>query len=188
MNYSDIKTIILVDDRDSTHKGGGSGSDERQSRYAILFAVLKDKLKELNETYLVLGDGTFKFVFNKKKNELQKIDDDQMFSDNVNAQLIIEKIKSLADGKNTLLLIDYILNNSSKKEEEKKGKLLACEILSSVESLDNVIKLLYSTTDEDKKALKKFNCAYAPNFPIDAPTDAADTILQELEKRGDLCV
>lgn len=73
MNYSDINTIILVDDRDSTHKGGGSGSNERQSRYAILFAVLKDKLKGLNETYLVLGDGTFKFVFNKKRMDYRKL-------------------------------------------------------------------------------------------------------------------
>lgn len=186
MNYSDIKTIILVDDRDSTHKGGGIGSEERQSRYAILFAVLKDKLKGLKETYLILGDGTFKFVFNKRENILKKIDNNQMFSNNVKAQLIIEKIKKLSDGKNTLLLIDYMLNQSTSKQEE--GKKLACEILSSVESLDNVIKLLYSTAPEDKKASKKFNWVYAFDFPIDSPTDAADTILQELEKRGDLCV
>lgn len=184
MNRSDINTIILVDDRDSIYKNGGSGSAERLSKYEILFAVLKDKLKKLNKVYLVLGDGTF--VVNQEKNELKKFDNDQMFSDSSDTQRIIEKIKNLANGKNTLLLIDYILNESSEKEEE--GKQLACKILNSVESLDNVIKLLYSTKSEDKKESKKFSWAYVFDFPIDSPTDAADEILQALERRGDLCV
>lgn len=109
-----------------------------------------------------------------------------MFSNNVNAQLIIKKIKELADGKNTLLLIDYMLNQSTSKQEE--GKKLACEILKSVKHLDNVIRLLYSTKPENKKESKEFNWAYLFDFPIDSPTDAADEILQALEKRGDLCV
>lgn len=184
MNYSDINTIILVDDRNSTYQGGGAGSPERKNRYAILFAVFKDKLEKLNKAYLVLGNGIFNFNF--EINELQKIDSAQMFSSNVNAQQIFEKIEKLADGKNTLLLIDYMLNISLGKEEE--GKRLACEILKSVEHLDNVIKLLYSTSPERKKESKNFNWAYLFDFPIDSPTDAADGILQELEKRGDLCV
>lgn len=178
MNYKDINTIILVDDRNRTHKGGGSGSDERQSRYAILFTVLKDKLKKLKKIYLILGDGTFEF--DKRKKVLQDIDGDQLFSDNADAQPIIDKIKKLAGKETTLLLIDYMLNQSTSKQEE--GKQLACNILSSLESLKNVIRLLYSTLHEDKEEAKKFNWIYIFDFPIDAPSDAADTILQALKK------
>lgn len=184
MNYSDITTIILVDDRDSTYRGGGYGSPERKNRYAILFASFKDKLKKLNEVYLVLGDGIFRFNF--EVNELQELEDVQMFSNNVDAQKIYIKIKDLADGAKTLLLIDYMLTNLSIKEEE--GKRLACEILKSVEDLNNVIRLLYSTSPERKKESKKFNWAYLFDFPIESPTDAVDEILLALEKRGDLCV
>lgn len=186
MKYSEVNTIILVDDRDSTHKGGGFGSPERRRRYEILLAVLKGKLKELRQAYLILGDGTFELLLSENDNELQPIDHDQIFVNSVNATSICEKIKKLANGQNTLLLVDYMLNNLSGRERE--GKLLACKILNYADTLDNFIKLLYSTSRGIKKESKNFNWAYVFDFPIDSPTDAADEILWVLKKRGDLDV
>ena len=179
MNFEEIKTIILVDDRASYYSDGGYGAPPRQNRYKILFSTLKEKMKKVEKEYLILGDGIFEI--NDKSETLIKTEDKTMFSGNSAAKKISDKIQSLSDSKKALLLIDYMLNNSTKKQD--KGKALALDILRLTPS--DIIKLLYSTSPENKKEMNDFEWAYIFDFPISSPTDAAEEIIYVLENRGD---
>lgn len=185
MNFEDIKTIILVDDKAISHSDGGNGATPRQNRYKILFLNLEEKMKNVEKEYLILGDGIFET--NDKSKTLKKIGE-EIFFDNSDSKKIRDKIQTLSGGKKTLLLIDYRLNNSEKNQ--KKGEALARDIILKL-TLKNIIKQLYSTSpqkEEDEKIMNDLELTCVFDFPIASPTDAAEEIIQMLENRGDLNV
>lgn len=180
MNLEDIKKIILVDDKPSYYSDGGYGAVSRQNRYKLIFSILRGKMKNVEREYLILGDGIFEI--NNKSEMPVKIGETAMFSDNPTAEKICDKIQFLSNDRTTLLLIDYILSDSIEKRDE--GKALACDVVSELTS-KNIIKLLYSVSSAgkgDRKRVNKLKSMCIFDFPMSSPADAAEEIIQSLDK------
>lgn len=179
MNFKDIKAIILVDDKPSYYSDGGHGAALRQSTYMLIFEMLKEEMPNVEKVYLILGDGTFEI--NDKSKMPIKIEA-SMFSGNSIAENIYGKVQLLSNDKTTLVLIDYTLNSSI--ENQNEGKALACDIVSKLTS-KNIVKQLYSIAPADKEDRERVNrlrttCIF--DFPMSSPMDAAEEIIQSLDK------
>lgn len=184
MHYKEIETIILVDDTKSVYADGGTNAIPRMNRYKMLLSELRKKLETANKACLILGDGIFVLPLEGGEVEIpERSTEEFVFPDGENGDALVDKIMSLSDGSNTLLLIDYMLNNL--KREERTGMKLCCDVLAKL-NIDNIIKMPYTRADlsREERVLKVSDAeeyVLLSAFPISAPTDAVRYIMRKLE-------